>query len=325
MDITTPVELTVAICTYNGRDRLPEVLDALTQQEGTEGFTWEVLVIDNNSQDGTPELLNQYQQDWRQRAPANSRLRWLREPRQGTAFARFCAVRHAASREWVGFLDDDNIPARNWVKEAREFGRDRPHVGAYGGIIHAKLDRNPPDYFPAVKLLLAVYNRGDTPFCYARDRKPRLVPAAPGSVVRKQAWNDCVPPQLRLQGRDERGKTYLGACEDLETLFYIQNSHWQIWHNPNMEVWHHLPPHRLQREYLLKVARTSGLSNHALRIARLGNLAIALTPLYFLSDGYKLAAYYWKHRHHLSDDVPKACELQSRLGRFLSPFYTPLF
>ncbi|USR91427.1 hormogonium polysaccharide biosynthesis glycosyltransferase HpsE [Phormidium yuhuli AB48] len=313
------MDFTVAICTYNGEQRVLQVLDALARQQGTEGISWEVLVVDNNSGDRTAEVVQAY--DWASRGPRNSRLRWLLEPRQGTAYARRRAMEEAASEDWVGFLDDDNLPGETWVKEAFQFGCDRPEIGAYGGIIHGKLDAPPPEYFNAIKLRLAVYNRGDRPFCYARSAKPRIVPAAPGSVIRKQAWRDCIPERLLLQGRDEAGQTYVGACEDLETLFYIQNSDWQIWHNPNMEIWHHLPPSRLERDYLLKISRTAGLSNHALRIARLGNKVRLLMPLYLLSDGLKLVSYYLKYRSEVQEDIIKACELQERLGRFLSPFY----
>lgn len=313
------MDFTIAICTYNGENRISQVLDALARQQGTESITWEVLVVDNNSGDRTAEIVQNY--NWKHLAPENSRLRWVFEPRQGTTHARRRAIEDAASEEWVGFLDDDNLPAANWVREAFQFGVQRPEIGAYGGIIHPKLDATPPDYFDAVKLRLAVYNRGDRPFCYARTAKPRLVPAAPGSVIRKRAWRESVPQTLRLQGRDEARKTYVGACEDLEALFYMQNSDWQIWHNPKMEIWHHLPESRLQPDYLLKISRTAGLSNHALRIARLGDQVRLLMPLYFLSDGLKLSQYYLKHRGCFDDDIVKACDLQERIGRFLSPFY----
>ncbi len=140
-------------------------------------------------------------------------------------------------------------------------------------------------------------------------------------MIRKRAWRESVPETLRLQGRDEAGKTYVGACEDLEALFYMQNSHWQIWHNPKMEIWHHLPESRFQRDYLLKISRTAGLSNHALRIARNGAKVHGLMLLYLLSDGLKLAQFYWKHRGCFDDDIVNACDLQERIGRFLSPFY----
>jgi hypothetical protein len=116
----------------------------------------------------------------------------------------------------------------------------------------------------------------------------------------------------------------LGTCEDLETMYYIQNSEWEVWYNPKMEILHHLPPHRLEPDYLLKIAYTSGLSNYALRLARLQanqrKWMVFLAPLYFLADGQKALSYYLKHRNQLAKDLGKACEMQSRLGRFLSPF-----
>lgn len=56
------VDFTVAIPTYNGAQRLPDVLEALKLQTGTESFIWEVLVVDNNSQDTTAEVVKAYQQ-----------------------------------------------------------------------------------------------------------------------------------------------------------------------------------------------------------------------------------------------------------------------
>lgn len=315
------MDFTVAICTYNGADRLPAVLDRLYRQTETQGIQWEVLVIDNNSYDNTKDVVLEYQQRWRE----DCSLRYDVESRQGVAYARSKAVQVAKSSDLIGFLDDDNWPSETWVAEAYRFGQEHPDAGAYGGIIHAQLDETPPDYFDRIKLLFAIYNRGNKPLQYHRSAKPRRIPAGPGSVIRKRAWYECMPKTLQLQGRDEAGKTMLGSCEDLEMMYYIQNGNWEIWHNPKMAVWHHIPTRRLQRDYLLKVARTSGLSNHALRAARLHSsyravLMPILTPLYALSDSYKAWSYYLKHRHQFASDVVKACEFESRMGRLLSPF-----
>lgn len=314
------VDFTVTICTYNGATRLPAVLDQLKKQQGTDAIQWEVLVIDNNSQDETAAVVERYQQQWRQDCP----LRYEFEPKQGVSYARDRAIQAAHSQELVGFLDDDNLPAENWVIEAYRFGQEHPQAGAYGGIVHAKLDQVPPPYFEQVKILFAIYNRGPVPFRYDRAAKPRRIPAAPGSVIRKQAWQDCVPEKLLLQGRDEANKTMLGACEDLEVMYYIQNSEWEVWHNPDMEIWHHIPARRLTQEYLLKVARTSGLSNHALRLARLHPwqkpLMKLMLPLYLFSDAYKAFSFYLKHQHQFAEDMSKVCEFESRMGRLISPF-----
>ena len=64
--IASPIAITVAICTYNGANRLPEVLDALERQQLPEalkpnleetGPNWEVLVVDNNSTDATRDVV----------------------------------------------------------------------------------------------------------------------------------------------------------------------------------------------------------------------------------------------------------------------------
>ena len=315
------IDFTVAICTYNGAQRVPEVLDCLLAQQGTEKITWEVLVVDNNSSDQTAEVVREYQQKWR----SDVQLRYYFEPQQGTTFAREAAIQQAQSQELVGFLDDDNLPGQNWVVEAYQFGITHPQAGAYGGIVHAKLDVEPPSYFDSIKSFLAVYNYGSKPKHFPCERNRRCVIAAPGSVIRKQAWLDCVHGgQQILEGRDEKNNSLLGSGEDLEAMYLIQNSDWQIWYNPKMEIWHHIFTHRLEKAYLLKIAKQSGLSNHALRLAKLQKNQRFwfwfVTPAYAMSDGYKALSYYWKYRSQLAQDVGKACEFESRLGKFQSPW-----
>ncbi|MEM9806454.1 MAG: glycosyltransferase, partial [Cyanobacteria bacterium P01_D01_bin.56] len=78
------VDFTVVIPTYNGAQRLPKVLEALRSQLNTDGFQWEVLVVDNNSSDATAELIKNYQANW----SASPSLRYSFEIRQGAAYAR---------------------------------------------------------------------------------------------------------------------------------------------------------------------------------------------------------------------------------------------
>ncbi len=314
--------LTIAICTYNGATRLPEVLEALHNQRTTEATAWEVLIVDNNSTDDTAAIVEDYAQHWRQDVP----LRYCFEPRQGTTYARQRAFQEARGT-WVGILDDDNIPPPDWIAQAIAFIQqstiDRPQLGAFGGNIRPLLEAEPPPEFDRLAILLAVYDRGDRAFPYRRDAPNRIVPAAPGSFIHRRAWFETVPfDRLRLGGRDEYGGTFVGACEDLEALFYLQNSSWEIWHAPALYVSHRLPAHRCTRSYLVKIARTSGLSNHALRLARLGcdrhPEMLWRGLLYFVSDGLKLVIYLWRTRTQ-RDRLAVACDRAAHLGRWLSP------
>ena len=49
--------LTVAICTFNGAQRVPKVLERLKLQSTSLQIPWEILVVDNNSDDDTEEVI----------------------------------------------------------------------------------------------------------------------------------------------------------------------------------------------------------------------------------------------------------------------------
>ncbi|XGV95234.1 MAG: hormogonium polysaccharide biosynthesis glycosyltransferase HpsE [Leptolyngbya sp. BL-A-14] len=313
------IDFTVAICTYNGEQRLPAVLDQLCKQVGTEGIFWEVLIIDNNSQDQTAVVVANYAKQWR----SDSQIRYVFEPKQPTAYARNRAIQEAAS-DLVGFMDDDCLPADNWLAEAYQFGQTHPQAGAYGGRTYIKSNEALPPDFHAIKFLLAIEDRGEHSFQYT---VPGTVPGGPCFVVRKQAWQEAVPTNRRLRGKDTIRGTVVSNAEDIEIVIYIQSSHWQVWHNPKMEVWHQIQTGRLQRDHLLKLARSGGLSAHACRIAKLPPVRRAwmplLLPVYMLVSALRVLQYYVQHQREFSNDLGKACSFQYKVGVLLSPFFTP--
>ncbi|MGF1480785.1 MAG: hormogonium polysaccharide biosynthesis glycosyltransferase HpsE [Cyanophyceae cyanobacterium] len=304
------IDFTVAICTYNGEARLPRVLNRLVQQTHID-FSWEVIVVDNNSSDSTAKVIQQYQSTW-----SICPLRSYFEPQQGLAFARRCAMKHARG-ELVGFLDDDNLPAPGWVSAAYRFGRIHPQAGAYGSRLRGKYEIEPPANFQQIACFLAVVDRGDQPFRY--EARKWLFPSGAGLVVRKQAWQS-LPERPALAGVS--GHSLASKGEDVETLAHIAKAEWEIWYNPQMCIEHEIPRSRLQREYLLKLLQGVGLSSYQLRKLRFPRWQHPVViPLYLLNDLRKLAAYYAKHRHLVAEDTVAACQLELYRYRLLSPFY----
>lgn len=304
--------ITVVICTYNGAKRVPEVLDRLMQQVGTTAFSWQVLVVDNNSTDETAAVVSEYQQAW----PAEIPLHYLFEPRQGAAYARQLAMQEAAS-ELVGFLDDDNLPNANWVAAAHDFGRQHPQVGAYGSQIHGQFEGPVPEGFERIRSFFALTQRGETPHPYLR--RQRVLPPSAGLVVRRRVWLKHVPAQLVLTGRhNERMLT----GEDLEAVSYLQIANWEVWHNPAMKLWHKIPNYRLQRDYLLPFFRGVGFSRH---VTRMLNLCPWQRPLMLFvfgaNDLRKALMHLLIYRMRLRTDLVPACELQLYCCSLVSPLY----
>ncbi len=317
------VDLTVAIPTYNSEHRLSDVLEKLQdciaycQQDDVESFTWEIIVVDNNSLDNTAKLVRDYQSNWSPDYP----LKYYFAPEQGAAFARQKAVEKAQG-ELIAFLDDDNLPNLDWVAAAYSFGKEHPQVGAYGSKIQAyffeqeSTDRL-PDNFNQIACFLAIVDRGECPFCYQPQNK--ILPPAAGLVVRKQVWLDTVPSRLVL---NHKGKDAGLASEDLEALMHIQQAGWEIWYNPAMEIRHKIPNSRLQKEYLQSLVRCIGLSRHQLRMMTLKNwqkpLALAA---YLANDLRRLLLHIFKHGSKIKTDTVAACQMEFLISSLKSPFF----
>ncbi|MBE9208505.1 glycosyltransferase family 2 protein [Nostoc sp. LEGE 06077] len=306
------IDFTVAIPTYNGENRLPKVLERLQNQIGVENITWEIIIVDNNSTDNIVKLIDEHQQKWQKPCP----LKYIFEPKQGAAFARNRAIIEAKG-ELVGFLDDDNLPASNWIIEAYQFAQTHKQTGAYASQIHGCFEVKPPEHLKPILFYLAITERGETPHKYYPHRQG--FPPTAGLVVRRNAWKDNVPQQLFLVGRI--GSSMLGG-EDAEALFYIQQAGWEIWYNPAMEVEHIIPAWRLEKVYLLSLMRGIGLARYYLRMLLLQTWQRPFAFFaYLLNDTRKLVLHFIRYRQAISTDIVAACEMERLISTLISPVY----
>lgn len=319
------IDFSVAICTFNGENRLPDVLDRLKDcyvytkqlQIDSDTINWEIIVIDNNSKDNTAKVVQEYQADW----PAAYPLKYFFEPQQGLSYARERAIQEAQGT-FVGFLDDDNLPRANWVASAYNFGKNHPQAGAYGGQIYGDYEVTPPNNFDRISLFLAIGGSTKT-ICYTAPENSlyfkKVLPAGAGLVVRKQAWIENVPKDLFFQGRVNGS---LVTAEDIEALTHIKKAGWEIWHNAEMQIDHRIPKQRLEKEYLLKLMRSIGLSRHYTRMLDIKIWQQPFVSLaYMANDIRKMAIHLLKYRMVLRNDIVAACEMELLIGAFFSPFY----
>ncbi len=129
--------VTVAVCTWNRAELLDRTLAGMAGLRVPAGVDWELLVVDNNSSDGTPAVLA------RHAAAGRLPLRPLSEPKQGHTNARNCAIDHARG-ELIVWTDDDVLVDPDWLAEyARAAGR-WPAAGFFGGTIRPDYQVPPP-------------------------------------------------------------------------------------------------------------------------------------------------------------------------------------
>ena len=217
----------------------------------------------------------------------------------------------------IGFLDDDNIPAQNWVAAAYEFAEKYPKAGAYASQIHGDFTGELPPNFNRIKPFFAITERGKKPLLYKP--KSKVIPPSAGLVVRRKAWLESVPKHCILSGR-KPGSMLTG--EDTETISYIQQAGWEIWYNPAMEVIHKIPKYRLEKDYLISFFRGIGLSRYVTRMLGVKPWLKSLVLLcYTVNDIRKILHHLLKYNLKLRTDVVAACELELYINSLVSPFY----
>lgn len=303
-------DLTVAIPTFNGSKRLPAVLEQLQRQSDTTSLTWEIIVADNNSQDDTAAVVRHYQQQW----PADC-LKYTFVAKQGAAFARQRAVEIARGRI-VAFLDDDNVPAVDWVINVHRFAQAHPQAGAFGSQIHGNFESPLPEELEKIACYLAIIERGSKPHLYEPDKK--ILPPGAGLAVLRHVWLSHVPKRLFL---NHKGKKAGLASEDLEAILHIQKAGWEVWYNPDMVVYHQIPSGRLQVDYLRSLLRCVGLSRFYIRMLGLKEWQRPLMiPAYIANDLRKLVLHTLQSQQS-PQSISNICEREHLASTLQSPFF----
>lgn len=131
--------ISLAICTWNRAGLLRRTLEAMRGLEVPAGVDWELLVVDNNSTDETPRVLQEMA------ATSGLPLRPLSETRQGHSHARNCGVA-AARGDLVVWTDDDVVVGPGWLAAYAGAVRSFPEAAFFGGPVRPDFEVEPPDW-----------------------------------------------------------------------------------------------------------------------------------------------------------------------------------
>jgi glycosyltransferase involved in cell wall biosynthesis len=134
------MKITIILCTFNRCDALERALRSVAGSILPDSVEWEVLVVDNNSTDQTPEVVESF----RQLHPGH--FRYLLEPRQGKSHALNAGIR-AAFGDVLAFMDDDLVVEPAWLQNLTADLNKGKWAGA-GGRILPERTFSPPHWIP---------------------------------------------------------------------------------------------------------------------------------------------------------------------------------
>ena len=129
--------LSIILCTYNRAPLLELALASIYHQD-FDRKQLEVLVVDNNSKDNTPEVVQSFQAQY-------TNLLYCKELKQGLSNARNRGWQEAHG-EYVGFLDDDGKASDRWIETALDI-MDTIHPAVFGGPYYAYYNTTHPRWF----------------------------------------------------------------------------------------------------------------------------------------------------------------------------------
>jgi glucosyl-dolichyl phosphate glucuronosyltransferase len=239
MDTVHLSKITVILCTYNRCESLVKALNSVAASRLPAGVEWEVLVVDNNSSDGTRGVV----QGFCQRLPA--RFRYLFESRQGKSYALNAGIREARG-DILAFMDDDVVVDPDWVGNLTACLHGAEWAGA-GGRILPENAFSPPRWLS----LQGPYGMGGVLALFDRGSQPGELDWAPfgTNMAFRRAMFEKYGGFRTDLGPQPGG---VALSEDTEFGRRLQALGERLRYEPCAIVYHVLPASRLRTEYFLK-------------------------------------------------------------------------
>lgn len=244
------MDLTVCICTHDRPRYLRDCLDGLRCQTVAE-TRFRILVVDS----GTPEPARSELRDLVRQYP-NARL--LRVDELGVSAARNAGA-HAATTEYIAYIDDDAIPAETWVEAIlaaiSERGRDRPAV--LGGRILPKWEALLPGWWPPeLRGLLSIIEHEGTGEYRTNEVPPALEPYGCNMIVHVKSLLDAGGFGSGIG----RIAGVLLSDEDVQLAWRLQDDGCSVRYDSNIVVFHQIQAKRLKPDWLLNRLYWQGAS-----------------------------------------------------------------
>lgn len=127
MDGSASPDVSICIASYRRPRGLARLLAGLARQKLPDGFSLEILVVDNDAEGMARSSVSEG-------LAGAPNIRWFAEPRQNISHARNRALDEARGR-FIAFIDDDEESAENWLAAYWEWVERDAADGFFGPVL----------------------------------------------------------------------------------------------------------------------------------------------------------------------------------------------
>ncbi|MDW5287884.1 glycosyltransferase [Formosa sp. PL04] len=237
------MDISIIVCCYNSEKLLPQTLLHLGKQKCRKELNYEVVLVNNNSNDNTVKTARELWDSLHVNVP----LIIVDEPTPGLAHARKKGVSVAKS-DLIIFCDDDNWLDENYIELSIDFMNNHLDVGALGGQSEGVLEAQEPVWWKDKAYGYAVGKQSDK----KGDITQNGFLWGAGIVIRKSILLRLFQSGFEslLLGRTENK---LASGDDSEICKWVIIMGYKLWYLDDLKFKHYIVKKRLTDDYVLKM------------------------------------------------------------------------
>lgn len=235
--------ISLIICCYNSSSRLPLTLMHIGQLEVPYGLQWEIIVVDNNSQDETSAVAEGVWISCGYPAP----LKIIKEIEPGLTYARKRGVKEA-SFDLLLFCDDDNWLSKNYLSFCVEVMVHSNNIGILGGCSSGSFEIVKPVWFDRFANAYAV----GEPHYESSVINARTFLAGAGMVIKKEILKQLESLSFQQLLSDRKGNQ-LSSGGDAEICLAALMLGYDLYYDKRLKFIHYMPASRLEWKYCVSM------------------------------------------------------------------------
>ena len=238
-------KLSIVVATYNRAPYLLRTLESLARQTLSPGL-FEILVVNNNSSDNTPEVVAGF-------AGSHPQLQVRMVTETGISYARNCGIASSVG-QYIVFIDDDEEANPEFAKSYFCFFENNPGLDAAGGAVVPVYEAPLPAWYSYYieKMITGAFDLGDrmVPF------RGKRYPGVGNSGFRRRLFDRFGNFNTAL-GRS--GANPMGG-EEKDFFMRVRAQGIRYYYVPGAEIYHITPASKLTRAYFERLTRMIGVS-----------------------------------------------------------------
>jgi glycosyltransferase involved in cell wall biosynthesis len=242
-------DITLVIATFNGARTFPKTLTSINQLVIPNNCIFNVIIIDNNSNDDTSEIITKYQ--------CSHSLIKLQQQKQGkNAALNLIFESDVSLGELLIFSDDDVILPENFIERYFKLIISQPEINIFGGAVVPRWPNEAPHIILEGIDATVAFAITSSESGYQTGLIDPVKLHGPNMAIRSNIFSQGIRFNEDI---GPNGGNYMMGSET-ELLYRLKNLEHHAYYEHELKVQHIIRPEQLSRDWIASRAYKAGRS-----------------------------------------------------------------